>query len=61
METEKLLIKVKALDLLIEEVFKDIQNDEHLIEIDIYWEADNAADSLQRELEIITKDLKERI
>ena len=47
MTHEQLLIKIKALDLLIDEVLIDITNDEKLAATDEANEADKAASLLQ--------------
>ena len=60
MTPEQLLIKIKALDLLIDEVLIDITNDEKLAETDAANEADKAASILQDYLETIADILKER-
>jgi len=61
MTPEQLLIKIKALDLLIDEVLIDITNDEALAATDEANEADKAASLLQDYLEQIATILKERI
>ena len=47
MTPEQLLIKIKALDLLIDEVLIDITNDDALAAMDESCEADKAASLLQ--------------
>jgi hypothetical protein len=47
MTTDQLLIKIKALDLLIDEVLIDITNDDTLAATDESCEADKAASLLQ--------------
>ena len=61
MTPEQLLIKIKALDLLIDEVLIDITNDEALAAKDATCDADRSASLLQDQLETIAKTLKERI
>ena len=61
MTPEQLLIKIKALDLLIDEVLIDITNDEALADEDATCDADRSASLLQDQLETIAKTLKERI
>ena len=59
MTPEQLLIKIKALDLLIDEVLIDITNDDMLAATDESCEADKAASLLQDYLDkfktILTK------
>ena len=59
MTTDQLLIKIKALDLLIDEVLIDITNDATLAATDESCEADKAASLLQDYLDqfktILTK------
>ena len=47
MTPEQLLIKIKALDLLIDEVMADITENETLAAMDESWDADKAASLLQ--------------
>ena len=61
MTPEQLLIKIKALDLLIDEVLIDITNDDALAATDESCEADKAASLLQDYLETLAKTLRERI
>ena len=61
MTLEHLLIKIKALDLLIDEVLIDITNDESLAEIDEVCDADRTASLLQDQLETIAKALGEKV
>ena len=61
MTPEQLLIKIKALDLLIDEVLIDITNDEALAAEDATCDADRSASLLQDQLETIAKTLEERI
>ena len=58
MTPEQLLIKIKALDLLIDEVLIDITNDETLAATDESCEADKAASLLQDYLETLAAALK---
>jgi len=60
MTPEQLLIKITALDLLIDEVLIDLTNFETLAELDATNEADKAASILQDYLEQIATILKER-
>ena len=60
MTSEQLLIKIKALDLLIDEVLLDVTNDEKLAETNEANEADKAASLLQDYLEQVADILKER-
>ena len=60
MTPEQLLIKIKALDLLIDEVLIDITNDEALAAKDETCDADRSASLLQDQLEQIANILKER-
>ena len=60
MTPEQLLIKIKALDLLIDEVLIDITNDEALAATDEVCDADRSASLLQDQLETIAKTLEER-
>ena len=57
MTTDQLLIKIKALDLLIDEVLIDITNDDALAAIDESSEADKAASLLQDYLETLAETL----
>ena len=61
MKPELLLIKIKSLDLSIDEVMGDVQTDDDLMQTDACWEADKAASILQDYLEMLAKTLKERI
>ena len=67
MTPEQLLIKIKALDLLIDEVLTDITEDAAdaaLAAMDECWEADRCASMLQDYLEALAnalKNLDERI
>ena len=58
MTTEQLLIKIKALDLLIDEVLIDITNDATLAATDESCEADKAASLLQDYLETLAETLR---
>ena len=60
MTPEQLLIKIKALDLLIDEVLIDITNNDALAAMDESCEADKAASLLQDYLEQVADTLKER-
>ena len=61
MTNKHLLIKIKALDLLIDEVLIDLTNFETLAELDATNEADKAASLLQDYLEQIATILKKGI
>ena len=61
MTPEQLLIKIKALDLLIDEVLIDITNDEALAAKDATCEADKCASLLQDYLEQIATILTKGI
>ena len=58
MTPEQLLIKIKALDLLIDEVLIDITNNDTLAATDESCEADKAASLLQDYLETLAATLK---
>ena len=58
MKPEQLLIKIKALDLLIDEVLIDITNDDALAALDESNEADKAASLLQDYLETLAETLR---
>ena len=58
MTPEQLLIKIKALDLLIDEVMGDVQLNDELMETDACWDADECASLLQDYLETLAATLK---
>ena len=58
MTLDHLLIKIKALDLLIDEVMIDITNDETIAEKDEVCDADRTASLLQDQLETIATILQ---
>lgn len=58
MTPEQLLIKIKALDLLIDEVMGDIVEDAALAAMDESSEADKAASLLQDYLETLAETLR---
>ena len=58
MKPEQLLIKIKALDLLIDEVLIDITNDDALAAMDESCEADKAGCLLQDYLETLAETLR---
>ena len=60
MTPEQLLIKIKALDLLIDETMGDVQLNDELMDTDACWDADKCASLLQDYLEQIANILKER-
>jgi hypothetical protein len=60
MTTDQLLIKIKALDLLIDEVLIDITNDDTLAATDESCEADKAASLLQDYLDKFKTMLQQR-
>ena len=58
MTPEQLLIKIKALDLLIDEVMIDVTNNDALAAMDESSEADKAASLLQDYLETLAETLR---
>jgi hypothetical protein len=58
MTPDQLLIKIKALDLLIDEVMADITENETLASMDESWDADKCSSLLQDYLETLAATLK---